>query len=485
MNCYSRYESENDSHQGSCLQITELTPSTSSSKKDLVGPDDHTHLAATPFSEIHTVDFEFSPPPLFAHFVRIDGGLHIQHDNPKKAMLDPSFDFTIDSHPNTAMLNVPSHSSVIIIWRNKSLMDHPMHLHGYKMEILKIDLPVRNKDCTLSKCKLNTAFDLEENKGIHESIPTGSNVLKDTFILPAGGAVVTRIQTKEPALWYAHCHIDVHKEDGMAFILNVGNYQQPSNGTWLPEDYPSCDTQFQKTQHKNPACHCYINSDAILDGALTEKHRCSREHLCLHEQSLAANLDSYKSTGFSISSNYRIPNFGISLIIVSIIIFLTVMITRYSPKNKVRGQRMSVIQYDENYSKSSNFTFLQKFRVRFTNDWRLYRPGCTNPFRVFEVTGLALLTGYLFYDIGNDSTANGLSGKYSLLFFSITLWTFTRMYPAVANYNAWHRDLKIQCNNSISDITVWCISKLLVVIGNEGEIKNIHKSFASCVVPTN
>ena len=251
----------------------------------------------------------------------------------------------------------------------------------------------------------------------------------------------------------------------MAFVLNVGNYQSPSNDTWLSEDYPSCDTQFQKTKRENPACHCYMNKDAVLDVGLTKNHRCSRDHLCLHEQSQAANLDSYKSAGFRISSHYRIPNWGIATIVVSIILMVTLMIRRYAPIS-----RQDLASDDTAHCSGTGFNSTsQKLRIRIVTDWKSYRPGCINPLRVFEVTGLALLTGYLFYDIGNDSTGNGLSEKYSLLFFSITLWTFTRMYPAVSNYNAWHNNLKSKCDGSISDIVIWCISKCIVVVGNEGE----------------
>lgn len=231
----------------------------------------------------------------------IDGGLYLQHENPLKAMLDPSFDYSTDYHPNTAMLSVPQHSSVIIVWRNKSLMDHPMHLHGYKMEILSIDQPIRNRDCTFSECKLSTAFDSAEVISAIDSIPRGSNVLKDTFILPAGGAVVTRVQTEAPALWVAHCHLESHRDDGMAFILNVGDYHQSPllDRALLPKDYPSRDTHFLRTKKEHPACQCYIDNDAVLEKSLTKNHRCSRDHLCIHEHSPAANLASYKSSGFS------------------------------------------------------------------------------------------------------------------------------------------------------------------------------------------
>eukprot|EP00537_Pseudo-nitzschia_pungens_P012277 CAMPEP_0172386058 /NCGR_PEP_ID=MMETSP1061-20121228/3655_1 /TAXON_ID=37318 /ORGANISM="Pseudo-nitzschia pungens, Strain cf. pungens" /LENGTH=1062 /DNA_ID=CAMNT_0013115305 /DNA_START=282 /DNA_END=3470 /DNA_ORIENTATION=- len=453
VNCYSRHEMKTATHQGGCLPITDLKSAGLPSNWDSI------KHSTSSVPEVHYADFEFSPYPLHAHFVRIDDGLYIQHENPSKAMIHPTFESTLDFHQNTAMMNVSAHSTVIIIWRNKSLMDHPMHLHGYKMEILKIEMPTRDEDCTLSKCKLNTAFDLKDSEVFRslERAPIGSGVLKDTFILPAGGAVATRIHTNEPALWFAHCHLDTHKSDGMAFVLNVGNYHSETNAMWIPDDYPSCDTPFLKTKHEYPSCHCYVNEDAVLDTALTKDHRCSRDHLCHYQQSKAANLDSYKSSGFRITSQYLIPNWAIAAVMVSIIVVATVTISRLSRSD------------NEVPSTICNNSKLRQLRHNVRKEWQSYRPGCINPLRVFEVTGLATLTGYLFYDVGNNPTATGLSEKYSLLFFSITLWTFTRMYPAVPNYRAWLNNLQSTCDEFTtgSDLAILCITRCIVVFGNE------------------
>ena len=470
---------------------------THTSRSSMTSSSSSSSFSTVTLSEVHTVDFEFSPSPQHAHFVSVDGGLFLQHENPisTTAMIHPSFSFDVDAHPNTAMLHVPSYSSVIIIWRNRSLMDHPMHLHGYKMEILDVDVPHREEHCTLSKCKLNVAFDSSSQRLAHlNESPIGSAVLKDTFILPAGGAVATRIQTGAPALWFAHCHLDPHKEDGMAFVLNVGNYHHSQSSTTmqLPADYPSCDTPFLKSKRENPACQCYINKDAVLDGSLTKRHHCSRDHLCIHEKSQAANLDTYKPAGFRISSKHLIPNWTVSLIFVSIISIVTFLIINKKKSFAMLLQETpskSQDDDDNNNNVDDDFLFpskspytttttqasaaaswLIRLRRRVATEWKTYRPGCTNTLRVFEVTGLALLTGYLFYDVGNDPTSTGLSEKYSLLFFSITLWTFTRMYPAVGSFNAWHSAMKSSEDiTSISDIAIWCASRCIVSTGNEGK----------------
>lgn len=89
-----------------------------------------------------------------------------------------------------------------------------MHLHGYKMEILQTYAADRDNNCRGMKCDLYTGFNMDKL----QNISFGSRPMKDTFIIPSGGAVATRIQTRAAAMYFAHCHIDMHREDGMAFM---------------------------------------------------------------------------------------------------------------------------------------------------------------------------------------------------------------------------------------------------------------------------
>ena len=129
MNCYnnSTKNTEQSRYKLLCIPITDLKPNISS--------------YASPLSEeteVHTVDFHFQPPPQFSHFVRIDNVQWIQHVNPIKSMLQSDFDPNLDMHEHTAMLNIKDYSTSVIIWRNKSTMDHPIHLHGYKSKSIHV-----------------------------------------------------------------------------------------------------------------------------------------------------------------------------------------------------------------------------------------------------------------------------------------------------------------------------------------------------------
>ena len=278
MNCNSW--KQRDSKGDKCHEISELV-ATNKERLDTRSSDQ---------LEAHFVDFSFYPFPQFSHFTRIDGGHWYQHVNPIGSHF---LDVNKKLHEHTAMLNLQPFRTYLLVWRNKSLMDHPMHLHGYKMEILDTYYPRREKDCSRSDCKLTGNYTKQVLNELSANKPLGSAVTKDTFILPAGGAVVTRIQTLEPSVWFAHCHIDSHKEDGMAFILNVGDFASKEYRLPLPDDFPSCDAPFNEELRDFPACDCFEDKDAVLDRTLTNDYKCSRDYLCLHTHSHVANLETY------------------------------------------------------------------------------------------------------------------------------------------------------------------------------------------------
>ena len=64
------------------------------------------------------------------------------------------------------------------------------------MEVLNIAIPDKQVDCTLSKCKLSSVYESPDDvRDLSAAILPNKAVLKDTFVIPAGGVVVTRIHT--------------------------------------------------------------------------------------------------------------------------------------------------------------------------------------------------------------------------------------------------------------------------------------------------
>lgn len=471
MNCFSKGEQEYSKHHGvgGCYPIEVL-------QADI---DVHNLNRRLEYGHaLAMVDFDASGAPLHAHFARIHEGIG-DHDQSNWYQFAPSATFLLradidsnrDIHPHTNMMHVPEYSSVIIIWRSRTIMDHPMHLHGYKMEILATHAADRMKDCTLVKCSLYNGFDYNKLKGI----PIGSRPIKDTFILPAGGAVATRIMTRQAAIWFAHCHMELHREDGMAFILNVGNYSAPTNASWLPSDFPDCDTVFLKSHNEiRPSCDCYIDKDAVLNLALDSTYKCSRSYLCMYEQSQVAVLTKdNNSAGFQIASRYRLPGWYISLIVIGLLAVSTLFSSDFF---KLFVQKQPFMAKDDRFHgmslKSMNGfdvkpSFYQQFRGLIFIQWREYRPGVINTLRVIEVGGLGVLAGLLFMNVGIDPTETGFGEKTSLLFFSTTLWSQTRMYPAIGNYFEWAMKDYFIIKHKQYDLLPVFLARMVVVIASE------------------
>ena len=87
-------------------------------------------------------------------------------------------------------------------------------------------------------------------------------VLKDTVILPPGGAVVLRIQSDNPGVWFLHCHIHDHLLSGLALALNEGNYRYSQ--TKFPKDYPSCDYSGNLQFLRTATCDCNKDGEEFM-----------------------------------------------------------------------------------------------------------------------------------------------------------------------------------------------------------------------------
>ncbi len=119
MNCYSQMETMKalETGKGACLPITSLM------KSDKENHDNAAPLAPV-LSTVRTVDFDLNFAPMHAFFTRVEyGDWKQQFVGSRNNMLQPNFDPSKDLHPNTAIMNVPAFSSVIIVWRSRSTMD--------------------------------------------------------------------------------------------------------------------------------------------------------------------------------------------------------------------------------------------------------------------------------------------------------------------------------------------------------------------------
>ena len=402
------------------------------------------------------------------------------------------------------------------------------------MEIIEVITPNKKKDCTLVSCKIRDELINPSKIQSIKNTPRNKSVIKDTFILPAGGAVITRIHTQAPAIWYAHCHLDLHKDDGMALIVNVGNYQAPKDPSWLPNDFPSANTPFMQSRNiKYPACDCFIDHDATLNRVLTENHKCSRDHLCHHVLSQVANLDSYRFVpGITVARSGFFPGwvFAMIVFILTFLISFTIPLvqnffrkrsqkntdnSRHSAKTihlnhhqvspddstiipemptrritsyDIALNKASAIVYKEetlefsshssfrsssdSFEITSNAPLWLQMRELLVEDWKQIRPSSINMLRVIEVVGLALLTGIVFHNVVKDANATDFGESISLFFFSLTLWTFNRMYAAIPSYNKWQRVALISSKDGHYSMLALCLARAITIFLAESKCNN-------------
>ena len=170
----------------------------------------------------------------------------------------------------THMINLEygkTYNLIFTAMQDKShMLHHPIHLHGYTMEILyagygnyqngKLNPQYSNTTkynpifgCPNSKyCHKPEISDPEElQRLISEGLDMDWDGSSDgrerrrpsrrtTFHLPTQGFVVARLKADNPGIWLAHCHMMMHHEEGMAFLLNVTDKGVPK----LPPGFPKC-----------------------------------------------------------------------------------------------------------------------------------------------------------------------------------------------------------------------------------------------------
>ena len=124
---------------------------------------------------------------------------------------------------------------------------HPIHIHGHHMHVLKMNWGEYN--ATTGRPLSETAYGMSNdhitclganadkawdgypfcNEAKFTDPAWGGDdtpgldfdkaPLKDTLYIPRGGYAVVRIRADNPGIWFMHCHVEVHVEDGMAMLI--------------------------------------------------------------------------------------------------------------------------------------------------------------------------------------------------------------------------------------------------------------------------
>lgn len=106
-----------------------------------------------------------------------------------------TYNWTLNNQmwPNIKPLEVKSGDLVNITFDNKSMMSHPMHLHGYQFKVINID-----------------------GKSI-------DGPFRDTVLVMPHSKVTVQFVANNPGKWMLHCHVAYHMAGGMMTYLQVDN----------------------------------------------------------------------------------------------------------------------------------------------------------------------------------------------------------------------------------------------------------------------
>ena len=110
----------------------------------------------------------------------------------KAALSSDAWSINGKVYPHTDWLEVEEGRMYVVRFRNMSMMEHPMHLHGHGFEVVNVD-----------------------------GVETGG-IVKDTVtVRPMGGQVDVLLKADNPyrGRFLLHCHNEQHMQGGMATIL--------------------------------------------------------------------------------------------------------------------------------------------------------------------------------------------------------------------------------------------------------------------------
>lgn len=118
---------------------------------------------------------------------------------------------------------------VEIVLNNMDPGLHPFHLHGHTFQVIS----------------RSEGTDDDENPQIYD--PTNHKdfpehpMVRDTVMVNTNGFVVLRFKAENPGVWFFHCHVDWHLEQGLAITLvEAPLLMQSDQMSILPSHFEAC-----------------------------------------------------------------------------------------------------------------------------------------------------------------------------------------------------------------------------------------------------
>lgn len=104
---------------------------------------------------------------------------------------------------NTNSFVLKSGDVIEIVINNEDDNKHPMHMHGHQFQVV-----ARSEDFEEPVHYDPSTIELPEYP-----------MVRDTVYVEGNGYVVLRFQANNPGIWFFHCHLDFHLEQGLAVTL--------------------------------------------------------------------------------------------------------------------------------------------------------------------------------------------------------------------------------------------------------------------------
>lgn len=157
------------------------------------------------------------------------------------------------SNTNTFVLQ---HNEVVeIVVNNMDPGLHPFHLHGHTFQVISRSEGTDDDDNPQVYNSLDS---------LHTKFPARP-MMRDTVMVNTNGFVVLRFKADNPGVWFFHCHVDWHLEQGLAITLVEAPLEMQENQKAIPQShFDACDALKMPTKG-NAAGHYGDSQSAWLD----------------------------------------------------------------------------------------------------------------------------------------------------------------------------------------------------------------------------
>lgn len=153
------------------------------------------------------------------------------------------------THTNTFVLQYGE--VVEIVLNNMDPGLHPFHLHGHTFQLISRSEGTEDES--------NPQIYDEKNPD-HTKFPEHPMV-RDTVMVNSNGFIVLRFKAENPGVWFFHCHVDWHLEQGLAITLVEAPFDIQKNQKPIDKShFAACSTGH--IPHRGNAAGRYGSSDS-------------------------------------------------------------------------------------------------------------------------------------------------------------------------------------------------------------------------------